>query len=71
MNKDIEYHVDKFLDHIKENYDLVSLLVDNETNPYTLRNVAASLGVEMTPQEVKDSMELIKIAVEILREEHE
>jgi len=71
MNEDSEYHINKFLNHIRKNYDLMSLLVDNDTSPYTLRNMAAAMGVEMTPQEVKDSMELITIAVEILREEHE
>lgn len=61
----------RFLNHVRQNYDLLKEVLASGINPYELRNNAASLGYEMTPQEVKDAIVVLQHAVDILREENE
>lgn len=61
----------KFLNNVHKNYDELKLMVDSNANPYTLRNMAASFGIEMTPQEVKDAVEVIKVALEVVENNNE
>lgn len=60
-----------FLNHVYENFGELQVMVDSNVDPLTLRNMAASVGVEMTPQEVKDAIEIIKIALDIVKENNE
>lgn len=61
----------KFLNNVYNNYDELKFIVDNNVSPYTLRNMAASFGIEMTPQEVKDCVEIIRVALEVVKDNNE
>lgn len=71
MNDKLHDLTVKFLNNVHKNYDELKTMIDSGANPYTLRNMAASFGIEMTPQEVKDAVEVIKIALEVVENNNE
>lgn len=54
-----------FLNYVKANKTRVETMVKNH-DVYAIRNGAAEQGVELTPQEVKDYVEMLKLGLLIV-----
>lgn len=62
MSKNFEEQVIELLEYVCNNYDHVKHIV--QTDIYESRNLAASLGLELTPDEVRDCMMVLKWMLE-------
>lgn len=71
MDDPVRKHAIDFLNNVRKNYHHIKEVMDSGVNPYELRNKAANYGYEMTPQQVKDALVILKEAMDIVRAENE
>jgi len=65
----VEFIEQQWINHVKKNLSNLEKVVnkaDNAGIPY-VRNIAAEMGLEMTPDECRDTVELIRTTIEKLR----
>ena len=58
---------ENFLKMVEENYEIIKLYLDGDYNINQIRDdIANSLLVETTPQEIVDAIELLKTALKVV-----
>jgi ubiquinone/menaquinone biosynthesis C-methylase UbiE len=71
MNEEQEIALAKFLLHLNNNYDAIKSYMSSGVDPKWIRNAAAEQGVELTPQETLDCIEVIRSGIKYIERQNE